>query len=378
MKIEIFSKKYGQIKNWGSFFTYEAKSLPFNLNELLNFETLNLVSEVSANFGSLNNYVSKVENVDLLIAPYLRKEALSSSTIEGTKTSLDKVFLSEKDKKFETPDSKEVLNYLEALNLGLEIIKSKKIDENLIKELHKILISGVRGELKDPGLFKKGINWIGGLDPKEAEFVPAHPNSINFLMENLITYLNNDEDGENIFLKIAIIHYQFETIHPFRDGNGRIGRLLIILFLSKKNILSKPLIYISGFFERYKKEYMQKLQYVREKGELKEWINFFLKALKEQSFNSIKKIEKLNNYKLEIEEKLKNKKSIKALKTVNYLFQNIFPTTNDIAKYLKVGYPTAKFVVEEFIKLKVLKQFGDEKRNKTFIAEKILEILMEN
>ena len=377
MDIENFSNKYGTAQHRGGFFTYEPKELPIDLNTLLDFEILNLIDETSFALGSLNNYVSKLENADLLLVPYLKKEALSSSTIEGTKTSLDQVFLSENEKSLETKDSKEVLNYSDALNYGLKTIQNKNIDETLIKSIHKILMRGVRGERKDPGSFKKVVNWIGGADANDAEFVPAHPDSINRLIKNLVQYINQ-EDRENVLFKTAILHYQFETIHPFRDGNGRIGRLLIILFLCKRKKIVKPLIYISEFFEKNKKEYMARLQQVREKGRLKEWIKFFLQALKEQAQKSITKIEKLTKYKTSIEKKIRKKKSLRTLTAIDYIFENPYLKITDIQKNLKVGYPTAKLIVNNLLQEKILVKQDTKKRNKKYLAKKVLEILAED
>lgn len=378
MDIEKFSKKFGIIRNEGAFFVYEPKLLPFEVEDLINLEILNLVDDVSFRFGSLNNYVSKVANIDLLLVPYLKKEALSSSTIEGTKSNLDEVFLSENEKRLETKDSAEVLNYSKALEFGLQEIKYREIDENLIKDVHKILMMGVRGENKNPGKFKEEINWIGGIDPNDAEFVPPLPKMIDSLIKNLCDYMQK-EDKENIYLKTAIIHYQFETIHPFRDGNGRIGRLLIILFLCKKNKLLKPLIYISGFFEKYKKEYMQKLQNVRENGDLQNWVKFFLKGLNLQAEKAIVKIEKLNNYKIEIEDRIRLRtNSNHTLNAINYLFKNPYIKITDIQRYLNVKYSIAKFVVDKLLEENIIEKEGKNKRNKRYIAREIFNIIFED
>lgn len=378
MNIETFSEKFGIIKNQGTYFTYEPKLLPFKTDYLITLNILNLVEEVSFKFGSLNNYVSKVENIDLLLAPYLKKEALSSSTIEGTRSSLDEVFLSENEIKLETKDSQEVLNYSKALEFGLKEIQIRDIDEKLIKDIHRILMSGVRGEDKSPGKFKVDINWINGVDPHDAEFVPPHPTSIDSLIKNLCEYIQK-EDNENIFLKTAIIHYQFETIHPFRDGNGRIGRLLIILFLCKQSKLKKPLIYVSGFFEKYKKEYMLKLQNVRENAEMVEWIEFFLKGLKIQADKSIIKLEKLNNYKMEIERRIRDKtNSNHTLNAVNLLFKNPYVKITDIQNYLGVQYTMAKFVIDKLLEENIIEKIGKNERNKKYLAREIFNIIYED
>ena len=378
MEIKKFSDKFGKIENQGGYFTFEPKLLPFDISQTIDLEILNLVDEVSSLFGSLNNYVSKIENTNLLLAPYLKKEALSSSTIEGTQSSLDEVFLSENEKRLETKDSQEVLNYSNALEFSLNEIKYREIDLVLIKKIHKILMDSVRGRDKGPGEFKHIQNWINGIDANDAEFVPPSPNSTKALMKNLVDYINL-KDNENIFLKTAILHYQFETIHPFRDGNGRIGRLLIILFLCKKNKISQPLIYISGFFEKHKKEYMRKLQEVREDGKLKEWIIFFLKGLKIQAEKSIQKIEKLNDYKIKIENRIKNKtNSVHTLNTLNYLFKNPYLKITDVQNYLNVKYPIAKFVIDKLLQENIIELVESKERNKKYVAGEIFKIIAQD
>jgi Fic family protein len=311
--------------------------------------------------------------------PYLKKEAVLSSEIEGTRTSLSEVLLEEKEKKkSKDEDLKEVNNYVEALEYGLNEIKDKLISEELIKKLHSILMKSVRGEDKEPGKYKTHQNHIGSsLEIFEAKFVPASPKTTPRLMENLVEYINNYKKSTDL-IKAGIMHYQFETIHPFRDGNGRIGRLLISLFLCKTKILSQPLLYLSAYLKKYQKEYNQKLFNVSSKGEIENWLKFFLEAIKTQSDNALEKTIELDNYYEEARRILeKNSNSTRALLVLDALFENPFIKVTEIRKILKCLYPTAKNNLRILIKNKILKEYdpGKRKIDKIFYCPRISEIL---
>ncbi|HLC71695.1 MAG TPA: Fic/DOC family N-terminal domain-containing protein, partial [Candidatus Nanoarchaeia archaeon] len=243
-----FKNAFGSIKEredkkWGKYFAFTPNALP---PEIKFDKKLALsLSRADATLGKLSGVGLLLPNPNLLIMPYLRKEALLSSRIEGTRISLSELLLSEaKGTEENTPDAFEVINYIHAVKYGLEKIEKNQIDLGLIKEMHKILMKGVRGKDKFPGEYRGIQNWIGprNCSVQEAIFVPPGPEDVTPSMNDLITYLNTD-DGMPLLIKCALIHYQFETIHPFCDGNGRIGRALITLYLCKKKLIIKPLLY---------------------------------------------------------------------------------------------------------------------------------------
>lgn len=375
MNVDEFNQKTGRVVQVGSYFTFEPNPLPLKIEYTP--KIIQLLSDSLLKVGTLNGTGSKMSNPHLLILPYLKKEAVLSSKIEGTRTTLSEVFKSEKVKEKENDDLEEVKNYIKALEFGLEEIKTKNIDQNLILNLHKILMQGVRGRDKEPGQFRNVQNWIGNsYDIHEAKFVPPSPESIPFLLKNLETYIFENNEVNDL-IKVAIIHYQFETIHPFRDGNGRLGRLLIILYLCKKRILSLPLLYLSAFFEKYRDEYIEKLFNVSAKGEINNWIEFFLKGVSVQTEDTLNRVKALEDYKLELyklaQEKTTNNNILLA---IDNLFINPYTTLNDVRLNLKFkNLSSAKNIIDTLQELNVIEEITGKERNKLYLATKIKEIL---
>ena len=240
-----------------------------------------LLEQASRELGELNSYSDLIPNVDVYIQMHIRTEANKSSRIEGTKTTIEEDLMNVEDIAPEKRDDhEEVHNYINAMNHGISQIKidGLPLSTRLIREIHTILMRGVRGEYKTPGEFRTQQNWIGGTMPSNATYVPPNVDSMNELLSDLEKFIHNEEHQIPHLIKIALIHYQFETIHPFQDGNGRIGRLLIPLYLLDKDLLKKPCFYISDYFEKNRAEYYSTLQNVREKNDLSKWIKFFLTA----------------------------------------------------------------------------------------------------
>jgi len=270
---------------------YEYKSFsPELINhewEISDGEIQSLLSEADRALGQLNAFSQLVPNVDFFIRMHITKEAIQSSRIEGTQTNMEEALLEEQDIDPEKRDDwAEVQNYIEAINAAIEGLERLPLSNRLLKDTHKLLMKGVRGEGKLPGEFRSSQNWIG-VSLKNAVFVPPRHEEVPDLMSDLEKFLHNDELHIPHLIKIAIAHYQFETIHPFLDGNGRLGRLMIALYMANFNLLDKPALYLSDYFERNKTEYVDRLMAVRKAHQIKQWLIFFLYGIRETAESSI-------------------------------------------------------------------------------------------
>jgi len=361
----------------GQYYYFIPNNLPPKFNA--DIKMITALEKASVTLGKLSGACLQLPNPDLLIMPYLKKEALMSSRIEGTRISLGDLLISEaegKEKAYE--DTLEVINYVDAINYGLDKISNENITEELLKEMHRILLRGTRGEEKDIGKYRQIQNWIGSIDSKidVAQYVPPKPELVSELMKNLIEFLNTKDDISHL-IKCAMIHYQFETIHPFCDGNGRIGRTLITLYLCKHKLMIKPLLYISGFFEKYRPSYVSLLLDTNKNGKFEDWILFFLDAVKVQSedaLNRAMKLQKLREtYRQKIQETTHN---ANMLKLIDYLFVNPYIKITTAKKHLNVTYPPAKRLIEQLVKQNILKLVeNSEKLNKTYVAHELLEVI---
>ena len=253
-----------------------------------------LLSEANLMLGNLNAFSLYVPNIEVFIRMHVIKEATQSSRIEGTQTEMEEIILSEEDIQPERKDDrKEVQNYIEAMNSSISKLESLPISTRVLRDAHKILMQGVRGEGKHPGSFRTSQNWIGGATINDAVFVPPSHTELNELMGDLENFLHNENIDVPSLIKTAIIHYQFETIHPFLDGNGRIGRLLITLQLVSSGILKKPVLYISDYFEKHRTLYYDNLNGVRTNNNLGQWIKFFLVGVIETSKSGIQTMQSI-------------------------------------------------------------------------------------
>ena len=275
-------------KKW-AFTYYLPKPIPRQLP--LSAEVVAAMSDADAALGHLQGLGMVITDPSLLIGPYLRREALASSRIEGTQASLSEVFQSEVDSTTGDDDTEEVRRYLEATGLAYELAKSLPITQRLVLQVHEVLLRGVRGEEKNPGEMRTSPVWVGraGATPESAAFVPPLPEHLPDLMRDWEYFVN--EDGKHLpaLIQAALMHYQFETIHPFLDGNGRIGRLLINLLLMARGRLPMPLLYLSSYFESYRQTYYDRLQAVREAGDIEGWFLFFLEAVKSQANDAVER-----------------------------------------------------------------------------------------
>ncbi len=337
-----------------------------------------LLAEANVRIGELNAFSLYVPNIDIFIKMHIVKEATTSSKIEGTRTEVEDALLKETDIDPEKRDDwQEVQNYIKAMNHSIEKLESIPLSTRLIKEAHAILMQGVREEHKTPGEFRQSQNWIGGATIKDASFIPPHQNEVSELMGDLENFLHNENIDVPKLIRIAIAHYQFETIHPFLDGNGRLGRLLITLYLVNSGLLKKPTLYLSDYFEKHRTLYYDNLNQVRITNNLLQWIKFFIVAILETSKKGVSTFRSIIKLREEIDEKLirnLGKRLPKARDLMNYLYGNPVVTISDTAVLLKVHLTTATSVIEELVKIGILVETTGGKRNRIFEFKEYLNL----
>jgi Fic family protein len=328
--------------------------------------------------GELNSYARLVPNIDLFIKMQVTKEAVVSSRIEGTQTKMDEALLKESEVLPERRnDWKEVNNYIKALNQAIFELDKLPISSRLIKSTHKILLDSVRGEHKQPGEYRRSQNWIGGNSLLDAVFVPPHQMMVEELVGDLESFLQNQNIVVPSLIRIGIAHYQFETIHPFLDGNGRIGRLLISLFLVDQKILNKPLLYISSYFEKNKGLYYDNLTFVRTKNDMIQWLKYFLVGVAESAEQSVETLSKVIELKQNLENEIRqnfNKKTNNALKLLQFLFQNPTINVREVEELTQTSFKSANDLVIDFIKANILKEMTGQNRNRIFVFERYLKL----
>ena len=336
-----------------------------------------LLGEANRLIGELNAFSQIIPDVDFFITMHILKEATTSSRIEGTKTNMEEALVKEEDINPEKRDDwSEVQNYIKAINTSIQELEKLPISNRLIKKTHEILLSGVRGKHKIPGEFRTSQNWIGAT-LKDAIFIPPHHSEVNGLMSDLEKFINDEEHPVPHLIKIAIIHYQFETIHPFLDGNGRLGRLLITLYLVSNDVLKKPSLYLSDFFEQNKGYYYDNLMTVRLTGNLTQWIKFFLVGVLETSKESIQVFKDIIALKTDIETNRLPKlgsKIEKGQQLIKQLFQVPITDAKQVAELLQVSPSTANRLIKDLIELKILSELTGYKRNRKYMFRDYFKI----
>ena len=309
---------------------------------------------------------------------HIFKEAVVSSRIEGTQTNIEEALIEEKEIEPERRDDwKEVNNYVNAMNTAIEELKTLPLSGKLIKNTHKILLSSGRGERKNPGEFRQSQNWIGGASLADAVFIPPVHTELPELMSDLEFFLHNSEIKVPHLIKIAIAHYQFETIHPFLDGNGRIGRLLIVLYLISSNILDKPLLYLSDFFEKNKTLYYDNLTFVRTKNDLGQWIRFFLTGVIQTAENSVATLKKITDLKASIEKErilFMGKRSKQGTEFLHRLFKKPIVTIKNVQAMTGLSHKAANDLVKVFVEQKTLVETTGYQRNRVFVFDEYLKM----
>ena len=357
--------------------SFLPKPLPPNPPIELDEEIVHLLSKANRSMGILEGVSRQVPNIDLFVSMYVRKEALLSSQIEGTQATLDDIL----DPNIEENTNRhvaDVINYIRASRYAKKRLEDLPISNRLLKEVHEILMQDVRGGEKNPGEFRRSQNWIGpqGGTLNNAKFVPPNTEDMIEAMSDLEKYVNQEDDMDAL-VKIGLAHYQFETIHPFLDGNGRIGRLLITLFLIEKKFLSHETLYISYFLKRNRIEYYDRLMEVRIKGNFEQWIKFFLLAVYESAEDAITTIDELvklhdRNYQI-IEKTGRAAKTVR--KVFKYLESNPIIDIKKTSTELGISFNAVSNAVNTLIGLGVLKQNERSQRNRVFAYEEYLEIM---
>lgn len=343
-------------------------------------ELQSLLSKADRALARLDGIITVLPNPDLFIAMYVKKEALLSSQIEGTQASLEGVleFEANLTPKEDINDIKEVVNYIKALNYGIERLEKLPMSLRLIKEIHKILVEGTRGSSKTPGEFRTSQNWIGppGASLVEAIFVPPPPDMVISSMGELENFFY-EYDQIPPLIKIALIHAQFETIHPFLDGNGRIGRLLITFYLYWKGILSKPLLYLSFYLKKNRADYYDLLMKVRIEGAWEEWIKFFLRGISEISDEAANTAREIIKLKEDLITKLYEKSisSVYAIKLIDLLFETPVIDVKNVVEKLNISKETANELVKKFETIGILKEITGKQRYKKYLFKDYVDII---
>lgn len=357
---------------------------PPDVSEIYDNELVTLIGEANRAIGNLNSYARIVPNPDLLIGPMLLREALASSRIEGTEATARDIVQHDAGIKLSPKikgEALEVINHRESTKLGLYLLDKKGLPlvNRVIREMHKKLMFGVRGEKRRPGGFREGSNAVARKDDIDSIiFLPPPADKVEDLMKKFEEYLNEENSDIDTILRCAMAHYEFEAIHPFADGNGRLGRVLISLFLIKENVLEYPLLYMSGYLLRKRSSYYKSLLEITTNEDWKAWLSFFLQGVKEQALKSRAILERIYNlYKEDKKIVEENIKSVYAVQLVEAIFMFPVITASKAYKLLKSRHYTAMNILREMTRLGLLKTDIKQKRNIPFYNEKLIILLEE-
>ncbi len=337
-----------------------------------------LLEEANLKLGALDAFSAIVPNVDIFIRMHVVKEATKSSRIEGTQTDIAEAVLKERDVLPEhRNDWQEVQNYIKAMHFAIGELDKLPLSNHLLCKTHEVLLSGVRGNAKRPGAFRKSQNWIGGTSLKDAIFIPPVYSEVEEAMGDLEKFLDNRTIHLPHLIRIGMAHYQFETIHPFLDGNGRLGRLMITLYLVKQRILHKPTLYLSDFFERNKSLYYDNLMIVRRNHDMMQWLKYFLVGVIDTAQKGVDTFKAILQLRTEIEDSRilgLNRKVPLAKELLQYLYGKPVITALDVEEDLKVSKPTANAIIRDFQKLDILQEQTGFKRNRIFVFGRYLDL----
>lgn len=376
MKLEKFkSGRYQQ--------RYQYKSFePNSINQEWSWDdpTINtLLEQANKSLGELNAFSLIVPDIDLFVRMHIVKEAQKSSKIEGTQTEMDEALMQKEQIQPEKRnDWQEVQNYIKAINIAINKLNNLPLSVRLLKEIHSLLLQGVRGEHKQPGDFRTTQNWIGGSNLSDAVFIPPHAENVNDLMGDLELFWHNENINVPHLIRIAISHYQFETIHPFLDGNGRIGRLLIPLYLIDNKMLTKPALYLSDFFERNRSSYYDALMRVRTSNDMTHWIKFFLNGIIETTKNGKKVFTSI----FKLDRQVKNKLTTLGRRTqqgndaLNVLYKNPIISAVELGSALNISNPTSNKLIRDLMKLDILREANDKQKGQLYVFSDYFKLFL--
>lgn len=338
-----------------------------------------LLEQATQALGELNAFSLIVPDIDLFIEMHVLKEAQSSSKIEGTQTGIDEALMAEAQIRPEKRDDwREVRNYVEAVNSAITALKTLPLSNRLLKDTHAVLMQGVRGEHKQPGEFRASQNWIGGSNLSDAAFIPPHHDGVAALMADLESFWHNDEVQVPHLIRVAISHYQFETIHPFLDGNGRIGRLLVPLYLVSHGLLAKPSLYLSDFFERNRASYYDALTRVRVSNDLIHWVRFFLNGVAQTATKGREVFRQILALRTEVEHVAMGmgKRAGTARQAVNFLYRKPVIEAADLEQALEVSTPTANALIKALMEQGILVEITGQQRGRVYAFDRYLGLFL--
>ena len=366
----------GQFVNQGHYESF----LPNGINHpwvIDDMETISLLSRADRMLGRLDMYSEHIPNIDLFISMHVMKEATQSSKIEGTQTKMEDALLNEEDVPLDKRDDwAEVHNYIEAMNDAVKALNEIPFSSRLIRRIHKVLMQGVRGEHKTPGDYRRSQNWIGGSGLKDAIFIPPVHTEIPDLIGDIEQFVHNEKLCIPDLIKIAIVHYQFETIHPFLDGNGRTGRLLITLYLVSKGLIKRPILYLSDYLERHRNTYYNCIMTARQENDIRPWLKFFLAGVIKTAENGVKTFSDILAIVKENEEKSQKlgTRSSNALKVLNMMYN--VPITNAVKVKNVTGLSMASAykLISEMEKVGILTETTGGKRGKLYVLKNYFDI----
>ena len=366
----------GQLENQGYYSCFKPN--PINREWAIeDMRIISLLSKADRILGRLDMFSNYVPNIDMFIRMHVVKEATKSSNIEGTQTDIEEALQSHEDVPLDKRDDRsEVQNYIDAMNFAINELSALPLSSRLIRMVHEHLMRGVRGEHKQPGEFRRSQNWIGGRTPSDAVFVPPVHLDIPELMGDIESFIHSPVCDLPDLIKIAIIHYQFETIHPFNDGNGRTGRLLITLYLVSKGILQRPILYLSDFLEKHRRSYYDKIMAVRTENKIGDWVAFFLEGVIETAHNGTRTLSDILDLQREYSDLIRplGARAVNARKLINAMYSNPYIDGLGAAKILEVTPPTAYALLRDMSKSGIIKEVMNSGRERKYVLDKYLKI----
>ncbi len=368
--------KSGTYVSQGYFKSFQPELINRQL-QVDNMEILRLLSQADRELGRLDMYSKYIPNIDLFISMHVIKEATQSSKIEGTQTNMDEALLEREDLPLDKRDDwEEVQNYIKAMKWAVCQLDKLPFSSRLIRKAHRTLLQGVRGEKKQPGKYRTSQNWIGGATINDAVFIPPVHTSVPGLMSDIEKFIHNEEIHIPELLRIGMVHYQFETIHPFLDGNGRVGRLIIPLYLVSKEVIQKPVLYLSDFFEKNRKLYYDNLTRVREKNDLEQWFKFFLVGVIETSRIGIKTFDEIMQLQKKTDIKIQSlgSRALKAKKVIDYLYNRPIITADKVSEIASISMPSSYKLISSLEDLDILKEKTGGQRSRMYAFEKYINL----